>query len=251
MRVVRLLTYLFSASVREIKKRYNLTTELNFLNLYKTKRGENGTREVIIDTRHSFALQKDNGMLSRKGLIFLVCQFIDKKYATMLFDQQGYRGYGFYGNNNEARCQYIREVFSAYRMQRLNERMNVERNDIALAMDMLNELRRCPKELFDIISPDEQNKFRIKSDKTGEEVLLRRSSDRFALLAMQYIDCTGAFDKIRFQVSLGKYRYKFYDKTCIDGESHLRILQKELNGFGRLNDIDHAREEQWGDLIRK
>ncbi len=267
--VARDLNILFTASATCIKNRFSLTTELEFLtkNRYLVKnvpklddKGEKQyddkkklitEKKAEINTSFFYSLQNDKGCFSEMGVIFFLCQFIEKKYATMLFDQQGYKGYGIYENHNETRRRYIREVFSAYRLDMPRNRMDAERNELALAMDMLNELRRCPRELFDIISPDNQAKFRITSDVTGEEILLRRSSDRFPTLALQYIDYTGAFNDIRFQVSLGKYRYKFYHKTCVDGKTYVRSLQKELNGFGRINEIDKAREERWSEYIRK
>lgn len=263
-RVVRDLNFLFTASARVIKERFSLTTQLEFLTKgrYKTEyirdkegkfiKGDNGRplTEAVIDTRFFYSLQDKDNRLSHMGVIFLVCQFIEKKYATMLFDKQGYKGYGVYQNHGEESRRYLREVFSAHRIILPRNRMDIERIDTMLAMDMLNELHRCPAELFDVISPCEQNKFRIVSEVTGEEVLLRRSSDRFATLAMEYFDRTHALNNIRFQVSLGKYRYKFYNKKCIDGHSHMRTLQKELNGFGRIHEINNARIAQWGKLIR-
>ena len=265
-RVVNDLNEVFTASCRIIKERFSLSTQLEFLtkNRYinKTLRDKDG-RPVkdkdgkvvivpIINHNFFYSIQDHKGRLKDNiGIIFFLCQFIEKKYASRLFDQQGYKGYGIYENHNENRRHYIREVFSAYRIKLPRERLDVERNDTMLAMDMLNEVRRCPAELFDIIPPAEQERFRIVSATTKEEVLIRRSSDRFTTLALEYLDNTYAFNKIRFQVSLGKYRYKFYNKTCIDGNSHIRSLQKELNGFGRINEINQKRLEVWRDLLRQ
>lgn len=259
--VVKDLNMLFIAAARLVKERFSLTTHLEFLtkSRYITKtlrdatgrvcKDENGKPKKItqLNPLSFYSLQNNEEMLNNMGLTFLLCQFIEKKYATLLFDQLNYE---IYENHGEERRRYIREVFSAYRLNIPRERLDVERNDISLAMDMLNELRKCPAELFDVISPEEQERFRIISDVTQEEVLLRRRTDRFATLALEYIDFSKMFNKIRFQVSLGKYRYKFYDKTCIDGNSYIRTLQKELNGFGRLNEIEAKRRESWSSLIR-
>lgn len=264
-RVVYDLNFLFTASARIIKERFSLTTQLEFLikGRYKSEKlkdksgrfikDENGKplTRMVIDPQFFYSLQNKDNRMSLMGNIFLVCQLIEKKYATMLLDSQGDNGNEVYQNYDEEQRRYIREVFSVHRIILPRNRMDIERIDIMLAMDMLNELRRCPAELFDVISPAEQKKFRIVSEVTGEEVLLRRSSDRFSSLAMEYFDNTHAFSNIRFQVSLGKYRYKFYNKKCIDGHSHMRTLQKELNGFGRIQEINNARITQWGKLIRR
>ena len=251
--VVNDLNQIFTASCRTIKERFKLSTELEFLtkDRYKTVRLENNKRSTKINHKFRYSLQYENGRINQMGLIFLVCQLIEKEYATMLFDQQGYQGRDIYYDYAPLYCKYIRETFSAYKIVIPRGRMNVERNEITLAMDMLNELGKCPSELFDIISKEEQNKFRIKSESTGEEVLNKRYDDRFASLSLTYIDNCAVFENIRFQLSLGKYRYKFYNKQCVDDSTHVRIIQKELNGFGRINEIDALKEEKWGDLIRK
>jgi len=252
MSVANDLNQIFTASARVIKERFGLSTELEFLTKgrYRTQTID-GKRSTKLNPNFIYSLQDKNERLNKMGLIFLACQLIEKKYASMLFDQQGYMGRDIYFDFTPAQCKYIREVFSAHRIVLPRGRMDVERNEITIAMDMFNELGKCPKELFEIISKEEQKRFRTKSETTGEEVLLMRHSDRFATLALQYIDNRKVFEKIRFQLSLGKYRYKFYDKTCVDGDTHVRILQKELNGFGRINEIELLKEEKWGGLIRK
>lgn len=246
------LNQIFTASARVIKERFGLSAELEFLTKgrYRTQTID-GKRSTKLDPNFIYSLQDKNKRFKKMGLIFLVCQLIEKKYASMLFDQQGYKGRDIYFDYTPAQCKYIREVFSAHRIVLPRGRMDIERNEITIAMDMFNELRKCPKELFEIISKEGQNGFRTTSETTGEEVLLMRHSDRFANLVLQYIDNKEVFEKIRFQLSLGKYRYKFYDKACVDGDTHVRILQKELNGFGRINEIELLKEKKWGELIRK
>ena len=135
---------------------------------------------------------------------------------------------------------------------------------MALALDMLNELQKCPSELFETLSPKDRNRFRVKVDITNSsennsfdnseesQVLMMRFQDRFPRLALRYLDECNVFDKIRFQVSLGKYRYAFYDKMCIDSKEpdRVRSLQKDLNGFGRLQEIEEERKKRWIRLIR-
>ena len=88
------------------------------------------------------------------------------------------------------------------------------------------------------MSAEDQDKFRIEvkdsEEETGSTVLLLRSFDRFPVLALQYLDTMHKFDRIRFQVDLGNYRYKFYekknwiDKADEESADRVRILQKTL-----------------------
>ena len=246
-RVVEYLEACFTASCRIVKERFLLDKELEFL----TKgRYERHGAKCVVNTRSPFALRDEQGMLSDMGILYFLCLFIEKQYVSMLFDQLGYKGYAIYENHSELRRKYIREIFSVYRIKLPRERMVSESVIEALGMDMLSDLKRCPEVLFKTISANDQAKFRIKAETSGEETLFIRKDSRFARLALQYIDEKHLFADIRFHVSLGEYRYKFYEKRCIDGDTRVRILQKDLNGFGRLAEIETLRTERWGKYIR-
>lgn len=202
----------------------------------------------------AYKLDTENKMLSRQGILFLICLLIEKKYATMLLDAPAL---GFFQKNTpELKKKIIREIFTVYRMCLPKERMDSENPRMALGLDMLNELKKCPDELFETLSKEDRDKFRIKpedaADSDNTEILMKRYQDRFPYYAMRYFDDNELFNNIRFQVSLGKYRYGFYNKKGIDSdkEDRVRILQKELNGFGRLNQIEERRRNEWKDLIR-
>ena len=149
----------------------------------------------------------------------------------------------------------IRDMLSIYRI-RSPRGKKLEGSDtrITLALDMLNELRKCPKELYDVLSPEAQKFFEDKvqrpNERTPEVVKRFRSTDRFPYLAMRYIDETKLFENIRFQVQLGKLRFKFYPKTCINGEDEVRSLQKEINGFGRLQEIETMRQTDYKEFLQ-
>lgn len=190
-----------------------------------------------------YKLSQKNGELSYVGILFLTCLFLHKKYATMFVDKAKLFSY----NISEKEKKIIREILTVYRIRLPKERMESVRPQIALGLDMLNELQKCPDELFQTFKPQDQERFRF-TDKFGEQVLLKRTKDRFPYLAMRYIDDNKIFDNIRFQVSLGNYRYKFYEKQGIDSDckDRIRSLQKELNGFGRLTEIEEKRNsKQW------
>lgn len=132
------------------------------------------------------------------------------------------------------------------------ERLDCNKPDIALGLDMINELHRCPKALYETLSADNQKLFRKSfDDQSFQDVLMIRHTDRFPYFAMRYIDDRKVFGNIRFLCNLGKYRYKFYMKRCIDnGQSRVRSLQKELNGFGRYQELESLRTGKWKCLIR-
>ncbi len=149
----------------------------------------------------------------------------------------------------------IRDMLSIYRIRSpRGKKLEGSDSKITLALDMLNELRKCPKELYDVLSPEGQKFFEDEvkrpNESTPEVVKRFRSTDRFPYLAMRYIDETKLFDNIRFQVQLGKLRFKFYPKTCINGEDEVRSLQKEINGFGRIQEIETKRQTEYREFLQ-
>ena len=208
-----------------------------------------------------YRMKDSNDILSDVGILLFVCLFLHKKYISMFMDKvKPYRK-----GADEIEKKVLFETFSIYRIRLPKERYDSERPDYALGLDMLNELQKCPKELYETFAEKDKAKFRVPIKSTSEdvvtddgvivengEVLQIRVQDRFPTMALRYIDQAQVFPKIRFQVSLGHYRYSFYDKLCIDSteKDRVRVLQKEINGFGRLNEIELKRKEKYGSYIR-
>ena len=186
------------------------------------------------------------------GLAYFCTIFLTKSQAKqMLSDVELFEKSPYPKELNDI----IRDMLSIYRI-RSPKGKKLEGSDtkITLALDMLNELRKCPKELYDVLSPEGQKYFEDKvkrpNERTPEVVKRFRSTDRFPYLAMRYIDETKLFDNIRFQVQLGKLRFKFYPKTCINGEEEIRSQQKEINGFGRIQEIEQKRQTEYQDFLQ-
>ena len=149
----------------------------------------------------------------------------------------------------------IRDMLSIYRIRTpRGKKLDGSNGQTLLALDILNELRKCPKELYDVLSPEGQKEFEDEvvheNERTPEVVKRFRSTDRFPFLALKYIDETKLFSNIRFQVQLGKLRFKFYDKPCINGETDVRSWQKDINGFGRLQEIEEKRKQIYKDWLQ-
>lgn len=158
----------------------------------------------------------------------------------------------------------ILDMLGIYHIRKpLAKRIDAKSTPGTLAMDMLNELRRCPSELFQTFDSKDKEIFERKvslpkdgspqSSKAEEKVKLIRSTDRFPYLALRYIDETDILGDIRFQVRLGNYRFHFYDKICVDGTQKVRSWQKEINGFGKWHEIEEKRRAEWSkeDLFQK
>ena len=192
--------------------------------------------------------------LSDFGLLYFCVLFLSKPYAKLFIDEaQLFKFSPFTDNENMV----MSEMLSMYRIRtpRLHK-IDSRDNKATLAMDIFGELRRCPIELYNLLDPKTGQPFfhdevKRSNSYTPEVSKQLRYSDRFPTLALRYIDETEMFNRIRFQLQLGAFRYKFYDKECIDGRVRVRRIQKDINGYGRLQEVAEKRQDKWSDLIQK
>lgn len=245
--VARHINEVYTVALRTIKERLSISTDdLRFIqdHRYEQYRNERGQRASRIDMEFFLSLVSHNGdkpniHLSGVGLAFVICLFLEKKYVNVFLSKLPI--YGKY-RKDSTQAKIIRRSFAVNGIRLPKERLNSESSKVTVALNMLNELKRCPKELFDTLSQSEQERFRqVSSD--GNEVLMMRSSDRFAQLTMQYIDYNNLFKHLRFQVNCGKIRHLLTaNKNCIDGQTRVRVIEHRLNGFGRIQEVEKARK---------
>lgn len=193
--------------------------------------------------------------LSDFGLLYFCVLFLSKPYAKLFIDEVRLFEFSPFNDNENM---IMSEMLSIYRIRtpRLHK-IDSRDNKATLAMDIFGELRRCPIELYDLLDKNAGQPFfhdvvNRPNSHTPEVSKRLRYNDRFPTLALRYIDETELFKRIRFQLQLGTFRYKFYDKEdCIDGRARVRRIQKDINGYGRLQEVADKRIEKWGDLLQK
>lgn len=235
-----------TVALRKLKDRFSLETDdLRFLqdNRY-IKTRVNGKLLTQNNMEFFLSLVAENGEHGKKhlsgvGVAFLICLFLEKKYVNLFLQKLPI--YGVY-RKDSVQAQLIRRAFGIISIQMPKERIDSEADTVTVALDMLNELKKCPKELYGTLMQADQMQFRLTSSDFNE-VLMMRSSDRFAQLAMQYIDHNKLFENLRFQVNCGKVRELFNpEKLCIDGQIRVRVLEHQVNGFGRIQEVEAKRK---------
>ncbi len=242
----------YTVALRDMKDRYSYSTEdLAFIqdNRYKQTRGDDGKRKATVNLDFFLSLQSHNGDPAKKlhlsgvGVALLICLFLEKQYVNLFISKLSI--FSTYKPNSEQHRIICRSM-GIHSIKLPKDRIHSLKDGMSVAMDMLNETKRCPKELFDTLSADKQARFRTISD-DHNEVLLMRSSDRFAQLLLQYIDYNKLFKGIRFHVNMGKLRYLFNAaKNCIDGQTRVRVIEHQLNGYGRIDEIEAERKSEDG-----
>lgn len=283
--LIKCLRNAFTGGCREVKSRLNLPADCyTFIESYNDGeqyvKGSKGKKirdewfykldvkeldnsEKIVKYTDAEGKERTLYRLSKVGLVMFISLFLQKQKIIQLISSVKMHKGRVKSNNStdiENEKRIVNEIFCVYRQKLTRERIESTRQKYAIALDMLNELQKCPRELMKTLHPDAQNLFRVTTDKTEEqkrvekqendgeesddmwENFMMRYKDRFPYLAMSYIDTFDVLPGVFFQVALGKYRFKFYEKDCIDGEKRVRSWQKELNGFGRLSKIETERK---------
>lgn len=253
--MARTINDYYAIALRNIKEKYNYCTkDLAFIQDFRYKKNTDrrpGKPRMILDMDFFLCMESFNEDKTKKfhlsgvGVTQLICLFLEKQYINIFLSKLPI--YGEYKINIEKQ-KIIRRSLSINSIVLPKERIRSEKGSMSIAMDMLNELKRCPRELFDTLSYSDQSRFRTVSADLNE-VLQMRHSDRFAQLALQYIDYNRLFNSIRFHVNMGKLRYLFSgEKLCIDGETRVRVLEHLLNGFGRVQEMEQKRKSEKGNF---
>lgn len=264
--LVAVLRNVFDAARREAKKRFSFTKEdvehlvrEEKINDPSGKKGKNGRPIKVVREKPDFHFpfwQEEN--ITEKGLAFFICLFLQKDDCFKFLQK-------LYGFNKTAtpKDRATLETYSILGLKLPQVRLESTDNQMAVTLDMVNELKRCPNVLFNHLKPADRKKFEITLTEDGQlndanteeeleaEVVMKRSSERFNYFALRYLDDTNAFKNLRFQVNLGNYYHTVYPKT-IDGEQRIRRLKTALRSYGRLHDfLTNEKPEQWQPLLKK
>lgn len=233
----------YDVALSNVKEKYNYTTEqLAFIQNHRKKKIR-GNLNFFLSIKSNNNDRTGQVRLSGVGVALLICLFLEKKYINSFISKIHING-KYPTDSEESRV--IRRSMAINSIRLPRERIKSDKKGMAIAMDMLNELKRCPKELFETFSYGDQSHFRIVSSDYNE-VLQMRSTDRFAQLVLQYIDYNRLFVNLRFHVNMGKLRYLFSaNKLCIDGQSRVRIIEHQINGFGRIDELEEYRKSENG-----
>lgn len=143
----------------------------------------------------------------------------------------------------------IRELITIYRLRLPLQRLQSTDSTVAITLDSLAELSRCPLPLFETLSPEDQARFRFEAETTsdaeeaGSSVLFARSRDeRFPSLMMRFLDFDPT-NRLRFAVDLGQLHYHVRLKSAehfTDQRARIRSLGQKIVAYGCLQAFEQA-----------
>lgn len=205
------------------------------------------------DFNYYFTRNK-KGNITESGLLFFVSLFLEKKDAIWM--QQKLRGFK---DNRESKKKMTHEVFCRSRMLLPKLRLESTQTQDWILLDMLNELIRCPKSLYERLQGEDREKFKVPFDPADEDYdaeqepfknTLVRHQDRFPYFALRYFDYNEIFTNLRFQIDLGTFHFSIY-KKLIGGQKEDRHLTHKLYGFERIQEFaKQNRPDEWKAIVK-
>jgi hypothetical protein len=203
----------------------------------------------------------ENNCFTEQGLFFFINLFLERSYATKFLKKiSGFK------NDSTPPFRATIQAFTAYTIKIPDLRLGNYDTKQALLLQMLSELNKCPKELFNRLTDKDKELFDPKLEESSKQNLifnnqnyndindddledaihdltaLKRHSDRFPYYGLRFLEETNAFQNIRFQITIGKLIIKKYDKNII-GNVQDRLIVKTINAFGKLSDFENKETE--------
>jgi hypothetical protein len=239
--VTNLLGIWFDAARREAKSRFEfLEHEVKDL-----LRHDPDTKKEDPNALHALT-RAENGayQLTDKGAAFFCCLFLDKQQGNEFLKQ--IPGFKY---DAERPYQAILRTYTHWSIRLPFVRIDTDNTAQSLGLDMLNELARCPVEIYEQLSPEQQKAFEVKPETdvvtdvdTDEGMATRfvRHGDRFAPLVMSCFDHLASANAqhdtgIRFLLDLGDFYFAAYPKKMPDGSTDVRRLKQKVLRFGHLS----------------
>jgi hypothetical protein len=195
----------------------------------------------------------DNNRISGKAIAFFFCLFLDKPNAMKFLKRlKGFKG----ADTKQFRATL--EAYTTYCIQLPEPKFLSDRPNLAIILDGIEHLKRCPIEVHKTLSFRDKQKFERKvmredlnGDLQEESIELLRYDDRFAEFAMRYLD---DFDILsdakkqntyRFEIQLGKkvVESKKLAEETTEAQDKIPVRFKPVKAFGKLADIPRKKDE--------
>lgn len=229
--IIETLNLIYEKALNRIRHRFTLSND-ELQHLYLTDK--NGKPQISF---YQLINERKNE-LTEKGLVFFTCLFLYKRDAYHFLKKiHGFK------RDDEKRYRFTLEVFTIMRFHAPKRLMKLQQkadDQLSLGMDILNELSKCPKELYSCIAEDSKKQYQVRfdADDYSQEIISERIryKDRYEILALRVLEYSTECSDMGFYMHFGKCYMKSYQKTYIDGSKDYRYIVFPLSGFGQIRD---------------
>lgn len=234
---IAFLDNLLNVNSRTAKERFYANDEPAM----KPVRPQIGAKENRDFVCHFFVTdeQKEVVKFTEIGLAFFVSQFLEAKYVSQMLQALI--------TQDDATRSLLQRTFavSAIRLPRTRLTTDKELTKQSLGLDIVAELHKCPDELFGMVSPAVQSIFRFFDEDQNKENLFKRfGAERFAYLALNYLDIAEKLPTLRFHIDKGNFFYKTMPgHSLLNREVIERRLSKRVFCYKRMTDAQREYKE--------
>ncbi|MFC5045769.1 type VI-B CRISPR-associated RNA-guided ribonuclease Cas13b [Aquimarina hainanensis] len=202
----------------------------------------------------SLSSTRKNHTISTKGFAFLISLFLPRKEMEEFLDHT--RGFK---STETLSFQVTRWVFTYRCFKKIKKVLRSDYSDMALALQMLDELSKCPTPLYnqlakkyqwefiedinEYIQDHEENEQGLFASTISHQIIRRRYEDKFPYFAIRFLDETLNFTRLFFQIVLGTYEHDRREKNfSFTLHSIDRSIKEQIKVFGKLSAIQKAKE---------
>ena len=244
--IILLLNRSFSKGIEIIKQRFAIQDK-DLVHLCSMEQRPDGNeRRFYIPALH-YKFTNDQAEFTEKGLAFFTCLFLYKQDGYHFLNQlKGFK------RADEKRYRMTLEAFTVMRFHAPKQLLKLQQQEgdkISLGISMINELGKCPKELYNHLNDNQKRQFEVyaeeKAESCGDEAIgeLIRYKDRYETIMLKALEHSSECKNMGFYLGLGKCYMKCYEKHYIDGTIDNRYIVHSLYGFGRLQNSYEASDK--------
>lgn len=237
--LIKAMPAIYEKALQIVMRRFAATPQ-QLSHLYLT------TKDGNLADCHYTPIQQTE--FTEKGLALFTCLFLHKRDAMQFMQQLK----GFKDTRGKSQ-QYTHELYTALRFNAPKRIMRIQQkqaDNVSLGLDILNELTKCPLEVYRHLHPSKQKEFEInmndidETDCDEDTVISKhiRFKDRYETLMLRSLEQSNACKSLLFYIHLGNYVKDSYDKTYIDNSKDVRCITRQLSGFGKIKDSFYAND---------
>ncbi len=189
-------------------------------------------------------LVEEDNKITVYGLVFLTAMFLEREQAFQFITKiKGLKGTQY--------SSFIatHEVLMAFCLKLPHDRFKSDDLKQADILDLINELNRCPENLWENLSEPDKQRFVpdfSEADKRKLEFFEYeeyskflskgiRFRNRFTGFALKYIEYSGLLRKYKLMIDIGKLTLGSYSKL-LNNEEVDRQIQGNVKAFGEVHD---------------
>ncbi|MBP7272622.1 MAG: type VI-B CRISPR-associated RNA-guided ribonuclease Cas13b [Saprospiraceae bacterium] len=234
----------------------NTFSELYQLETKKVnENGKEENKEVPVIRKVAKTESEIEGKFTPSGFIFFLSLFLNKNTLTDLYAHTKY-----FKDVRRLEHQVKHWVYSKYAFRDVKKLLRSDYSNDALLLAMIDELTKCPKQLFDLLDAEHQAEFiedtneyaRENSDGldiVSHDVIRKRYENKFMYFAIRFLDEFAGFEKIKFQVNLGTYVHDVNREKKFESyqQKTERTLRDHIRIFGKLSEIEKKKKDYFVD----